>query len=98
MAKQVSIAQGLRKYNKELSVDLLTAMYEEDADFTNTFRALGGVSAQPADTDADGVPASLQKVSHALFEARTQKQEHKMKSAYHQHLPRARRRGGATGG
>ncbi len=41
---------------------LLTAMYEDNADFTNTFRALGGVSAQPADTDVDGVPASLQKV------------------------------------
>jgi hypothetical protein len=59
-------AQGLSGYSKELAVGLLSAMYEDDADFTNTFRALGGVSSQPADGDADGVPASLLKVRPAL--------------------------------
>ena len=41
---------------------LLSAMYEDDADFTNTFRALGSVTSQPADSDEDGVPAPLIKV------------------------------------
>lgn len=41
---------------------LLSAMYEDDADFTNTFRALGSVPSQPADSDEDGIPAPLLKV------------------------------------
>ena len=41
---------------------LLSAMYEDDADFTNTFRALGSITSQPADSDEDGVPAPLLQV------------------------------------
>ena len=51
--------QGLKEYSKELAVGLLSAMYEDDADFTNTFRALGSVTSQPADSEEDGVPAPL---------------------------------------
>jgi hypothetical protein len=56
------VAQGLKEYNKELAVGLLSAMYEDDADFTNTFRALGSITSQPADGDEDGVPAPLLQV------------------------------------
>ena len=41
---------------------LLSAMYEDDADFTNTFRALGSITSQPADGEEDGVPAPLLQV------------------------------------
>jgi uncharacterized protein YdiU (UPF0061 family) len=58
---RMAAKMGLSEYSKELAVGLLSAMYEDDADFTNTFRALGGVSSQPADGDEDGVPASLLK-------------------------------------
>lgn len=41
-------------------VHLLTAMYEDGADFTNTFRALASVD---ADADAPGsIPSALQEV------------------------------------
>ena len=53
--------QGLNKYNREVAVALLTAMYEDDADFTNTFRALGGVST----SGTDELPASLAEVRRA---------------------------------
>lgn len=42
---------------------LLSAMYEDGADFTNSFRALGRVSSQPAADDVNGAAASLLKVS-----------------------------------
>ena len=29
---------GMRVYDRELVVDLMKAMYEDEADFTNTFR------------------------------------------------------------
>lgn len=54
--------QGLKEYSKDLAVGLLSAMYEDDADFTNTFRALGRVTAQAAEDDVDGVPAPLLQV------------------------------------
>ena len=62
-------AQGLKEYSKELAVGLLSAMYEDDADFTNTFRALGGVASQPSDRDDDGVPAPLMKVCRIVCSA-----------------------------
>jgi len=36
---------GLRTYNAKLSTELMKLMYEDDADFTNTFRALGSIPA-----------------------------------------------------
>ena len=55
---------GLQEYNRNLSVGLLTAMYEDNADFTNSFRALADVSeADPADS----MPASLKSVSFTLL-------------------------------
>lgn len=51
---------GLKEYNRELSVGLLTAMYEDRADFTNSFRALADISVDDA---ADSIPESLQAVS-----------------------------------
>ena len=50
---------GLTKYDRELAVGLVTLMYEDKADFTNTFRALASVS----DDDAPGsIPAPLEEV------------------------------------
>jgi len=54
---------GLLTYNKDVAVALMGAMYEDDADFTNTFRSLGRVSSSPADDDIDGVPAALFKAA-----------------------------------
>jgi uncharacterized protein YdiU (UPF0061 family) len=56
---RMAAKMGLNEYNKELAVGLLSAMYEDDADFTNTFRALGSITLQPADGEEDGVPAPL---------------------------------------
>ena len=50
--------QGLKKYDRDVAVALLTAMYEDDADFTNTFRALSGVST----SGTDDLPVSLSEV------------------------------------
>ena len=36
---------GLKEYRKELAVGLITLMYEDKADFTNSFRAMSSVSA-----------------------------------------------------
>lgn len=41
-----------------MAVALLTAMYEDDADFTNTFRALGSITT----AGEDELPASLAEV------------------------------------
>ena len=50
---------GLREYRKELAVGLVTLMYEDKADFTNTFRAMASVSA----SDQPGtVPEKLEQV------------------------------------
>ena len=48
-----------------MAVSLLTAMYEDDADFTNTFRALSGVST----SDSDDLPSSLAEARHLLMPA-----------------------------
>ena len=53
-----AMLQGLKKYDRDVAVALLTAMYEDDADFTNTFRALSGVST----SGDDDLPTSLAKV------------------------------------
>ena len=50
---------GLKEYNRDLSVGLLTAMYEDKADFTNSFRALADVS---VDDSGDAMPATLRAV------------------------------------
>jgi uncharacterized protein YdiU (UPF0061 family) len=59
---RMAAKMGLKEYNKELAVGLLSAMYEDDADFTNTFRALGKIASQPTGDDADGMPAPLLRV------------------------------------
>lgn len=50
--------QGLKQYKRDVAVALLTAMYEDDADFTNTFRALGSITT----AGDDELPASLAEV------------------------------------
>ena len=50
---------GLPKYDRDLAMGLLQNMYEDDADFTNTFRALSSVS---TDDSAETIPALLKKV------------------------------------
>ena len=37
---------GLRSYDKTLAIELQKNMYEDDADFTNTWRALADISTQ----------------------------------------------------
>jgi len=50
---------GLTKYDKELAIGLVTLMYEDRADFSNTFRGLSSVS----DGDAPGsIPPPLLQV------------------------------------
>ena len=51
---------GLETFNRELVVRLLTAMYEDKADFTNSFRSLSDVSEDDA---PDSIPDSLRNVS-----------------------------------
>ena len=51
---------GLRSYKRDVAVGLLTAMFEDRADFTNTFRALADV--RPED-EPSSIPASLQAVT-----------------------------------
>ncbi len=54
---------GLKEYRKELAVGLITLMYEDKADFTNTFRAMSSVSA----SDEPGtVPEKLEQVGVLL--------------------------------
>lgn len=50
---------GLTVYDKELSTSLMTLMYEDAADFTNTFRAMSRVSCEEEAGDVQGVPAAL---------------------------------------
>ncbi|CAK0779519.1 hypothetical protein CVIRNUC_004792 [Coccomyxa viridis] len=54
---------GLREYRKELAVGLITLMYEDKADFTNTFRAMAAVS---ADDEPSTVPAALDEALEGL--------------------------------
>ncbi|CAL8469913.1 g9455 [Coccomyxa elongata] len=58
---------GLTKYDKDVAVGLVTLMYEDKADFTNTFRALASVSKG----DAPGsIPAPLKQALEELSEER----------------------------
>lgn len=50
---------GLEEYRKELAIGLITLMYEDKADFTNTFRAMSSVS---ADDEPGTVPEHLDQV------------------------------------
>jgi len=50
---------GLKEYRKELSVGLITLMYEDKADFTNMFRAMASVSASD---EPGSVPEALDQV------------------------------------
>ena len=43
---------GLRHYDRDLSVGFMQLMYEDDTDFTNTFRALASVSSAEEDSEA----------------------------------------------
>lgn len=57
--KRMAAKMGLRTYSRDLSVRLLTAMYEDRADFTNTFRALADVSTSD---EKEALPDSLRQV------------------------------------
>lgn len=64
---------GFREYDRDLSVGFMQNMYECDADFTNTWRALAHVSsaepeqASPSNSSGEvhGMPAVLYKVRGA---------------------------------
>lgn len=58
---------GLKAYNRDVAVGLLTAMYEDDADFSNTFRALSGIST----AGTEPLPQSLAESLGELSEERT---------------------------
>ncbi|KIZ03595.1 hypothetical protein MNEG_4369 [Monoraphidium neglectum] len=52
---RMAAKMGLQQYDKALAMELLKLMYDCDADFTNTFRALASIpSAEDADGHADG--------------------------------------------
>jgi serine/tyrosine/threonine adenylyltransferase len=57
---------GLKAYDKSLAVELLKLMYEDDADFTNTFRSLGLVASKAEDGEEDGMPLALTAVLDPL--------------------------------
>lgn len=50
---------GLRAYDRDLSTGLMQEMYEDAADYTNTFRALSSVEAAPASGDDSEMPPAL---------------------------------------
>ncbi|KAL4419101.1 hypothetical protein ABPG77_010040 [Micractinium sp. CCAP 211/92] len=66
---------GLKEYSSEAAAGLLGLMYEDSADYTNTFRSLSSISAT-ADSDvggvdeASGLPAELAAVLGPLEEER----------------------------
>ena len=49
---RMAAKMGLQSYDKALAMELLRLMYETDADFTNTFRALASISADGSDVAA----------------------------------------------
>jgi hypothetical protein len=49
---------GLKEYNRDLAIGLLTLMYEDKTDFTNTYRALASVRAGDAD---EAVPSARKR-------------------------------------
>jgi uncharacterized protein YdiU (UPF0061 family) len=55
MAKKL----GLSAYDRDLAVGLVTLMYEDRADFTNTFRALATVS---CGNEEGSIPGPLSEV------------------------------------
>ena len=57
--KRMASKLGLSTYKKEVAVALLTAMYEDRADFTNTFRALANVS---VDDEPATIPPAIKEV------------------------------------
>lgn len=58
MAKKL----GLKDLDKELLNDLLKCMYEDEADYTNTFRALSSVQYSNSSNHEDEIPNSLKQV------------------------------------
>ena len=54
---------GLRAYDRDLAVGLLTNMNKDMTDFTNTFRALSAVG---AGEEPESIPGPLQQVWPAL--------------------------------
>ncbi|GMH32852.1 hypothetical protein BSKO_00686 [Bryopsis sp. KO-2023] len=51
---------GLVAYNKELSGELMKNMFEDEADFTNTFRAMSSVTTTPPEGESmDFIPEQL---------------------------------------
>ena len=51
---------GLLSYDRTLAIDLMKCMYEDDADFTNTFRALSSVSSKEPEGGEQELPEGIQ--------------------------------------
>lgn len=66
---------GLQGYDSEVAAGLLALMYEDSADYTNTFRSLSSISSAAGSDaggldDASGLPAALATVLGPLEEER----------------------------
>ncbi|KAI8475947.1 MAG: hypothetical protein J3K34DRAFT_453224 [Monoraphidium minutum] len=63
--RRMAAKMGLQSYDKALAMELLKLMFESEADFTNTFRALASIPASDAAPASDtppgarGLPAAL---------------------------------------
>lgn len=55
---RMAAKMGLQEYDKALAMELLKLMYDTDADFTNTFRALASIPAAD-DASGGGLPPAL---------------------------------------
>jgi len=50
---------GLRSYDRTLTVELMKLMYSDEADFTNTFRALGSITSAAPEGGEKDIPEQL---------------------------------------
>ncbi|KAL4433856.1 hypothetical protein ABPG75_000297 [Micractinium tetrahymenae] len=71
----VAAKLGLKAYDREVAAGLLRLMYDDSADYTNTFRSLGSISATAGSDaggvdEASGLPAVLAAVLGPLEEER----------------------------
>ncbi|PRW57632.1 seleno O isoform B [Chlorella sorokiniana] len=63
---------GLAEYDRGIAGGLMRLMYEDSADYTNTFRCLSSITAEPSSEEAEGgLPPALAEVLGPLDEERT---------------------------